>query len=54
MQWWLKGFVYHVNPAVWTFAAAAIGAVLIAWITVFFTQTWRVARATPVSALRYE
>jgi putative ABC transport system permease protein len=53
MQWWLKGFVYHVSPAAWTFAAAAVGAILIAWITVF-TQTWRVARAKPVSALRYE
>jgi putative ABC transport system permease protein len=53
MDWWLKGFVYHVDVAVWTLAAAALAAVLIAWGTVF-VHALRVARARPVAALRYE
>jgi putative ABC transport system permease protein len=50
---WLKGFAYHVDAAPWTFAAAAAGAVVIAWATVF-VHALRVSRAKPVGALRYE
>jgi putative ABC transport system permease protein len=53
MDWWLKGFAYHVDQAPWTFAAAAGAGVVIALGTVFF-HALRVARARPVGALRYE
>jgi putative ABC transport system permease protein len=53
MDWWLKGFAYHVAVAPWTFAVAAGAAVLIAWSTVF-VHALRVSRARPVGALRYE
>jgi putative ABC transport system permease protein len=53
MDSWLKGFAYHVSLAPWTFVAAALAAVLIAWGTVF-VHALRVARARPVAALRYE
>jgi putative ABC transport system permease protein len=53
MNWWLKGFAYHVSVAPWTFAAAAVAGVLIAWGTVF-VHALRVSRARPVGALRYE
>jgi putative ABC transport system permease protein len=53
MNWWLKGFVYRVDLAPWTFVAAAGVAVAIAWGTVF-VHALRVARARPVGALRYE
>jgi putative ABC transport system permease protein len=50
---WLGGFAYHVDLALWTFAAAAATALVIAWATVF-VHALRVARAKPVGALRYE
>jgi putative ABC transport system permease protein len=53
MDYWLKGFAYHVDLAPWTFVAAAGAGVVIAWGTVFF-HALRVARARPVGALRYE
>ena len=53
MNWWLKGFAYHVDLAAWTFAAAAAGALAIAWATVF-VHALHVARAKPVGSLRYE
>ena len=53
MSWWLKGFAYHVDLAAWTFAAAAAGALVIAWGTVF-VHALHVARAKPVGSLRYE
>lgn len=53
MRWWLSGFAYHVDLAPWTFAAAGAGAVVIALVTVF-AHALNVARAKPVSALRYE
>jgi putative ABC transport system permease protein len=53
MNWWLKGFAYHVTLEPWTFLAAAAAGVLIAWSTVF-VHALRVARARPVGALRYE
>jgi putative ABC transport system permease protein len=53
MDWWLHGFVYHAPLSAWTFVLAAVAAVLIAWVTVFW-QSFAVARAKPVGALRYE
>ena len=53
MNWWLHGFAYHVTLSVWTFVAAAVAGVLIAWATVSY-QSFVVARAKPASALRYE
>jgi putative ABC transport system permease protein len=53
MDWWLHGFAYHVDLPLWTFVSAALGAALIAWLTVSW-QSLTVARARPVSALRYE
>jgi putative ABC transport system permease protein len=53
LRWWLAGFAYHVDVAPWTFAAAGLVALLIAWSTVF-AHALNVARAKPVSALRYE
>ncbi|HEX2817413.1 MAG TPA: FtsX-like permease family protein, partial [Phenylobacterium sp.] len=53
MDYWLKGFAYHVDQPPWTFLAAAGAGLVIAWATVFF-HALRVARARPVGALRYE
>jgi len=53
MNWWLRGFAYHVDPSPLTFIGAAIAAVLIALVTVS-VQSLLVARAKPVTALRYE
>jgi putative ABC transport system permease protein len=53
MDRWLHGFAYHVSLSVWTFVLAAVAGVAIAWLTVSW-QSFVVARAKPVSALRYE
>jgi len=53
MNWWLHGFTYHVDLPAWTFVLAAVSAVGIAWLTVSY-QSFMVARAKPVGALRYE
>jgi putative ABC transport system permease protein len=53
MDWWLHGFAYHVSLSAWTFVLAAVAAVAIAWLTVAY-QSFLVARAKPVTALRYE
>ncbi|MDB5417503.1 MAG: transporter permease [Phenylobacterium sp.] len=53
MRWWLSSFVYRVDLAPWTFAAAGAGALVIAWATVF-AHAFNVARSKPVGALRYE
>jgi putative ABC transport system permease protein len=53
MNWWLHGFIYHVELSAWTFVAAAVAGVLIAWVTVSW-QSFVVARAKPAGALRYE
>src|SRR6185437_3035156 len=53
MRWWLSGFVYHAPLTAWTFVLAAVGAVVIAWLTVSW-QSFAVARARPAGALRYE
>lgn len=53
LQHWLDGYTYRIalNPVY--FAAAGAVALLIAWATVY-ANTLRVARASPVHALRYE
>ena len=53
MDAWMRGFVYHVALSPWTFVLAAAAAVAIAWATVTY-QSYMVARARPVQALRYE
>jgi putative ABC transport system permease protein len=53
MQRWLDSFVYHVNLPLWLFPAAAVAALLIALATVS-AHSVLVARAKPVTALRYE
>jgi putative ABC transport system permease protein len=53
MDWWLRGFAYHVDLPLWTFLLAAAAAVVIAWLTVSW-QAYTVARAKPAGALRYE
>jgi putative ABC transport system permease protein len=50
---WLRGFAYHIDLAPWMFAAAGLGALVIAWVTVI-GHTARVAAARPVKSLRYE
>ena len=53
MDNWLHGFAYRVDLPAWLFLAASALAVLIAWATVSL-HAWLVARARPVTALRYE
>ena len=53
MQRWLEGFAYRVAWQWWYFAAAGMGALLIAWLTVS-VQAWRAARRDPVLSLRAE
>ncbi|HZZ36642.1 MAG TPA: FtsX-like permease family protein [Caulobacteraceae bacterium] len=53
MDWGLKGFADHVDLPIALFLAAGAAAVVIAWLTVGF-HAYLVARAKPVSALRYE
>ncbi|TVT43588.1 FtsX-like permease family protein [Hymenobacter setariae] len=53
MQRWLEGFAYRVAWQWWYFAAAGLGALLIAWLTVS-VQAWRAARRNPVLSLRAE
>lgn len=50
---WLNGYAYRIslNPAY--FLAAGAAALLIAWATVY-ANTLRLARASPIRALRYE
>lgn len=53
MDHWLAGFAYRVDLPAWLFLAASAAAVAIALITVS-AHAWLVARAKPVTALRYE
>jgi putative ABC transport system permease protein len=50
---WLEGFAYRISLNPLYFAGVGLVALLIAWVTVF-THAWRVARANPIHALRYE
>ena len=53
MKQWLTQYDYRVNLSVWTFVAAAVGAILLTLITVSY-QSIRAARANPVDSLRSE
>jgi len=53
LQDWLQGFADHVSLNPGYFAGAGLAALLIAWATIF-THAFRVARANPIHALRYE
>jgi putative ABC transport system permease protein len=53
LQRWLEDFAYRVAWQWWYFAAAGMGALLIAWLTVS-VQAWRAARRNPVLSLRTE
>jgi putative ABC transport system permease protein len=53
LQRWLESFAYRVAWQWWYFAAAGMGALLIAWLTVS-VQAWRAARRNPVLSLRAE
>ena len=50
---WLEGYAYRISLSPIYFLAAGAGALLIAWATVY-ANTLRLARASPVHALRYE
>lgn len=50
---WLQGFAYRINLSPLYFVEVGLAALLIAWATVF-GQALRVARASPIHALRYE
>jgi len=53
MNKWLENFAYRVAISWWVFAAAAVMAILIAFITLSF-QSIRAALGNPVKALRSE
>jgi putative ABC transport system permease protein len=53
MYRWLLGFTYRIDLEPWLFVSAALAALLIAMLTVG-THSILVARAKPVTALRYE
>jgi putative ABC transport system permease protein len=53
MRSWLRSFPYRIELEPWMFLAASGTALLIASLTVL-AQAWRVSRAAPVTALRYE
>lgn len=53
MQHWLEGFTYHVELSPWMFVGSSVAALAIALATVI-GHALLVARAHPVSALRYE
>jgi putative ABC transport system permease protein len=50
---WLDGFAYRIYLSPLYFLGAGVVALLIAWLTVL-SHAIRVARATPIGALRYE
>jgi putative ABC transport system permease protein len=53
MHRWLQDFAYRIDIGWWVFAAAAAGALLIAFLTVSF-QAVKAALANPVKSLRTE
>ncbi|MEO6080826.1 MAG: FtsX-like permease family protein [Steroidobacteraceae bacterium] len=53
MQRWLNGFAYHIDLPLWLFPATLLATMLVALATVS-AHALRVARAKPVTALRYE
>ncbi len=53
LQRWLQTFAYRIALNPLYFVAVGLAALLIAWVTIF-AHTMRVARASPIHALRYE
>ncbi len=53
MKAWLDDFVYRTSINVWVFLVAGLSACFIAWLTMSI-QSWKAARANPVSSLRNE
>jgi putative ABC transport system permease protein len=53
MQKWLKDFAYSIDIQWWMFAATAVFAITIAFLTVSF-QSIKAALANPVKSLRSE
>jgi len=53
MQKWLQGFAYRDNIHWWFFAVTALGAIIIAFVTISF-QSIKAAMANPVDSLRSE
>lgn len=53
MKAWLDDFVYRTDISWWVFLVAGIAACAIAWLTMS-VQSWKAARANPVSSLRNE
>ncbi|MCF7913149.1 MAG: ABC transporter permease [Candidatus Cloacimonetes bacterium] len=50
---WLNNFAYRIELSGLNFVIAALGALVIAWLTVSW-QTWKAARKNPVESLKYE
>jgi putative ABC transport system permease protein len=53
LRGWLEGFAYRIPLSPLYFPGVGAVALVIAWITIF-AHAWRVARANPINALRYE
>jgi putative ABC transport system permease protein len=53
MQKWLQGFAYRDGIHWWFLAVTAVGAILIAFVTISF-QSFKAASANPVDSLRSE
>jgi putative ABC transport system permease protein len=53
LRGWLEGFAYRISLNPLYFAGVGAAALVIAWVTIF-AHAWRVARANPINALRYE
>jgi putative ABC transport system permease protein len=53
LRHWLDGYAYRISPGPLDFLAAGAIALLIAWATVY-ANTLRLARVSPIHALRYE
>ncbi len=53
MEDWLQNFAYQVPISWWLFALTAVGAILVAFLTIIYHSV-KVAIANPVNSLRYE
>ena len=53
MKAWLDDFVYRTEMKIWVFLLAGLSACVIAWLTMSI-QSWKAARANPVTSLRNE
>jgi putative ABC transport system permease protein len=53
MSEWLKGFAYRIELSPLPFIMAGLAALFVAWATTA-GHAWRVARSSPIHALRYE